>query len=306
MGDRWLIVNADDFGRTPGITEGILQAHREGIVTSTTVMVNLPGARAAVQRAREEAPRLGLGVHLNLTAGRPVLPPEQVSTLVDPSGRFHPIRDLLPRLPSLDLDQVEAELVAQIERFRSWGGEPTHLDSHHHLLYLSPTLFHVLLELAERYRLPIRYPWRTTADLDRLAEAHRVPARSLPSLIAACDALLHRSSVPAPDRCFLSFYGEGATLEHLLDLIAQVPVGVAELMCHPGRVDARLAAVSGYVQGRERELEILTHPRVRERWVAQGVRLTDFRALSPDVSAGSVHQGAGEGTSTRSAEGITS
>ena len=285
MGDRLLIVNGDDFGRTPGITEGVLQAHRNGIVTSTTVMVNLPGARAAVQRAREEAPRLGLGVHLNLTTGRPVLPPERVPTLVDPTGRFYPIRDLLPRLPSLDLDQVEAELVAQIERFRSWGEEPTHLDSHHHLLYLSPVLFRILLGLAERYCLPIRYPWRTTVDLDRLAEAHRVSARSLPSIIAACDVLLHRTGVRVPDRCFLSFYGEGVTLEHLLDLIEQVPEGIAELMCHPGRADAQLAAVSGYVQGRERELAILTHPRVRERLATQGVRLIDFRALASDHPA---------------------
>lgn len=285
MGDRWLIANGDDFGRTPGITEGILQAHRDGIVTSATVMVNVPGAESAVQRARKQAPHLGLGVHLNLTAGRPVLPPRQVPTLVDPAGRFYSIRDLLPRLPSLDLGQVEAELVAQIERFRSWTGAPTHLDCHHHLLYLSPSLFHILLGLAERYRLPIRYPWRTVGDLDRLAEAHRVPASSLPSIIAACDTLLRRSDVRAPDRCLLSFYGDGATPDHLLNLIDRMPEGITELMCHPGRVDARLAAVSGYVRGRERELAILTHPRVRERLAAQGVRLTDFRVLSSDRPA---------------------
>jgi predicted glycoside hydrolase/deacetylase ChbG (UPF0249 family) len=285
MRDRLLIVNGDDFGRTPGITEGILQAHHGGIVTSTTVMVNLPGAGAAVQRARREAPRLGVGVHLNLTAGRPVLPPKQVPTLVDPAGCFYPVRELIPRLHTLDPEQVEAELVAQIERFRSWGSGPTHLDCHHHLLYLAPVLFRILLDLADRYRLPIRYPWRTTGDLDRLAEAHRVPAKALPPIIAECDALLHQSGVRAPDRCILSFYGEGATLEHLLDLIEELPEGVAELMCHPGRVDARLAAVSGYVQERERELAILTHPRVRERLAARGVRLTDFRVFSPNHPA---------------------
>jgi len=284
---RFLIVNADDFGRTRGITQGILQAHREGIVTSTTVMVNFPEAEAAVQRAVATAPALGIGIHLTLTAGGPVLPPEQVPSLVDSRGRFPPIRRLIPRLSSLDLSEVEAELTAQIERFRSWGVRPTHLDSHHHLLYLSPDLFQLLVRLAQRYRLPIRYPWprRATApeELAHLAEAHRLPSDALPSLIAACNAILEDAGLPVPDRCILSFYDEGATLQHLLDLIAGLPEGISELMCHPGQADAELAAQSGYVLGRQRELTVLTHPRVLKALGPGGVRLTDFRVLAPDL-----------------------
>ncbi|HEC34862.1 MAG TPA: ChbG/HpnK family deacetylase, partial [Chloroflexi bacterium] len=154
-----LIVNADDFGRTDGVTEGILQAHLHGIVTSTTAMVNLPGAERAVRRATAEAPDLGVGVHLNLTAGRPLLPPDEVPSLLGPDGCFYPIHRLVPHLMDLSPDQVRAELTAQIERFRSWGREPTHLDSHHHVLYLAPHLFRLLVELADRYHLPIRNPW---------------------------------------------------------------------------------------------------------------------------------------------------
>jgi len=280
---RFLIVNADDFGRTAGVSEGILQAHRNGIVTSTTVMVNCPGAGEAVRRAAVEAPGLGVGIHLNLTAGRPLLPPGEVPSLVGPDGRFHPIRRLAPRLDGLDPDQVRAELTAQIERFRSWGREPTHLDCHHHVLYLAPRLFRVMVELAGRYRLPVRYPWPRRpverGELARLAEAHRIGPEDLPAVIAGCHDVLQAGRVPVPDRCILSFYGPGATLAHLLDLIAGLPTGVSELMCHPGLADADLRARSGYAGERERELAVLTDPRVREALEEGDVHLADFGHL---------------------------
>ncbi|MBN1179632.1 MAG: carbohydrate deacetylase [Anaerolineae bacterium] len=278
-----LIVNADDFGRTPGIDAGILRAHRQGIVTSTTAMVNLPGAAAGVRWVRVETPALGIGVHLNLTAGRPLLPAADVPTLVDETGHFYPIRALTPRLDDLDRAQVEAELTAQIERLRAWGTTPTHLDAHHHLLYLTPDLFRILLVLAERYALPIRYPWPCGAlpaqDLSALAEAHRVAPDALPQVIAACNALLEGSQVRAPERCVLTFYGAGATLGHLLDVIAGLPEGISEVMCHPGFVDAALQASSGYGEGRERELAILTDPALKEALREAGVQLVDFSAL---------------------------
>jgi predicted glycoside hydrolase/deacetylase ChbG (UPF0249 family) len=283
--NRFLIINADDFGRTPGVTEGILQTHQRGVVTSTTAMVNLPGAEAAVRRARAEAPEMGIGIHLNLTAGQPLLPPGDVSSLVGPDGRFHPVRRLVPRLKDLNLDQVRVELEAQIERFRSWGDEPTHLDSHHHVLYLSPHLFRVLVELAERYHLPIRYPWPREPtgrkDLARLAEAHRLSPEDLPAVIAGCHAILERSAVPTPDHCILSFYGPGATREHLLDLIVGLPEGVSELMCHPALPDVALRAQSGYAEERERELAVLTDPRVHKAIHASGIHLVPFSVLGP-------------------------
>ena len=84
---RMLIVNADDFNRSPGVSRGIVEAHEKGIVTSTTVMVNLPGLRASLDLLRGY-PRLGVGLHVNLTFGSPVVPAEQVPSLVDAEGRF--------------------------------------------------------------------------------------------------------------------------------------------------------------------------------------------------------------------------
>lgn len=281
---RLLIVNADDLGRSAGVTEGILRAHHRGIVTSATTMVNLPDAEAGVRRACCEAPCLGLGVHLNLTAGPPVLAPELVPTLVGSDGWFHPVRRVVQRLEDLDVGEVRAEMTAQIERFRSWRLEPTHLDCHHHALYLSPRLFRVLVELADQYGLPIRYPWprevRSPDEVALLAEAHRVAVADLPGIMASCQAILDTSGVPVPGRCILSFYGQRATREHLLDLVADVSPGVAELMCHPGVVDAGLRATSGYAEWRERELAVLTDPQVRTALEAAGVRLVSYLVLA--------------------------
>jgi predicted glycoside hydrolase/deacetylase ChbG (UPF0249 family) len=287
---RLLIVNADDLGRSRGVSEGILRAHRRGVVSSTTAMVNLPHAEAAVRRALVEAPGLGIGVHLNLTAGRPVLPAREVPTLVDASGRLYPIRQFVPRLAALDTAQVRAELGAQVERLRAWGCEPTHLDAHHHSLYLAPRLFRVLVELAEGQDLPIRYPWPRgmegwgaagpfRVDVEALAEAHRVAPEDLPEIIAGCDAILRASGLRAPERCILTFFGPTATLPHLLEVVAALPAGISELMCHPGVADDELRAGSGYALQREQELAVLTDRRVREALREAGVALASFAAL---------------------------
>src|SRR5512141_2434028 len=85
---KQLIINADDFGRTNGVSEGILRAHQDGIVTSSTAMMNMIGVTNDLSQAKTNAPNLGLGVHLTFTAGRPLLPPEWVSSLIDQHGAF--------------------------------------------------------------------------------------------------------------------------------------------------------------------------------------------------------------------------
>jgi predicted glycoside hydrolase/deacetylase ChbG (UPF0249 family) len=277
-----LIVNADDFGRTASLTQGIVAGHREGIVTSTSTMVNFAPAEAGVRTAIELTPNLGVGIHLNLTAGRPVLQPSQVPDLVRPDGSFYPIREAIPRIEVMGDEQILAEMQAQVEVFRSWGREPTHLDCHHHLLYLSPRLFEILVQIAQQYSLPIRYPWHQgepAADMDELARAHRIDPARLPAIMTACDEILDRSGLQTPDRCILSFYGPGATLENLLAVISGLPEGVSEMMCHPGLADRALREESTYAVEREQELEILCHPGVQAALKQASVTLVDFAAL---------------------------
>jgi chitin disaccharide deacetylase len=106
MSPRCLIINADDFGFTLGITDGIVEAFQEGILTSTSAMINMPNAPERIARARSQEPRLPVGLHLNITSGKPLLPPERVPTLIDSAGRFYPMMQLIERLPSISLSEL--------------------------------------------------------------------------------------------------------------------------------------------------------------------------------------------------------
>ncbi|MCH9650632.1 MAG: ChbG/HpnK family deacetylase [Deltaproteobacteria bacterium] len=246
-----LIINADDLGRTAGINSGIFQAHRQGVVTSATLMVNYPASPLAAAEL-PAVPGLGVGLHVALTGGVPTLPAEQVSSLVDEHGR-------LPAKPedfeALSASQVLAEVRAQLAKFQAMtGGLPTHLDGHHHCHRL-PEVFSALVTVAVEHKLPVRMV--------------------SPEMRQA----LERAGVPTTDSFENSFYGPGATLENLLALLDNLPAGVTEVMCHPARVDDELRGGSGYSEERERELEVLTHPQVRSQVAALGIPSIHFGDL---------------------------
>ncbi len=249
----FLIVNADDFNLTEGVTRGILEAHRRGIVTSTTVMVNLPGLERSRDLARE-ASRLGLGLHLNLTLGRPVLPPAKVASLVDGTGCF--IRDRHRVEEAGDLSAIREELAAQAERFEViFGYRPTHLDTHHHV-HRHPRVFDVVLDLAGALGIPLR---AFTPEM-----AGRIRKRHLPAADRAIGDV-------GPD----PFWQPASLLAFLQDL----PPGVTELMCHPGYADAALAA-SSYCMQREVELRALCEARVKDALTAAGVQCIAYGDLA--------------------------
>jgi len=254
---RILLVNADDLGRTAGINAGIFAAHAEGIVTSATLMVTFPAAaEAAAAWARH--PRLGIGLHLTLTGSRPLLPPERVPSLVDAEGRF-------PRRPEglggAAQAEVLAEARAQLGLFRELAGRlPTHLDSHHHAHRLPPVR-EALITLAREFRLPVR---KASPEVGRrLAEA----------------------GVPTTDTFLEAFFGEGARLDVLLDLVTRLGPGTSELMCHPGLADEELRRESTYADERERELTLLTAPAVGRAVADHGIRLAHFGDLASLVQS---------------------
>src|SRR4030095_3064505 len=134
-----LIINSDDYGRTPDISRGIRETHLHGVVTSTTCMMNIATTANDVVIALKETPKLGMGVHLVLTMGRPVSAPEAVPSIVDENGNFFKYGSLIENLPNLNMEDVKTEWRAQIEAFvKVAGRKPTHNDSHHHSSYFSP------------------------------------------------------------------------------------------------------------------------------------------------------------------------
>ncbi len=280
---KQLIVNADDYGRSAGIVEGILRAHREGIVTSTTAMVNMPDIEHALGRA-QECPNLGLGVHLTFSAWRPLLPPERVPTLVNGEGLFLHQTTIWERRESIDLDELRAEWTAQIERFQALTGrDPDHLDSHH-FIHLYPSFFGVYVELAAQFGFPMRTPFPPQEEWGELVSTipflEGVPLAAVRDMIERDKGLARRKAVPHPDLFIGRFFGtEALTLENLLSILEEVPAGVSEMMCHPGLVDEDLAA-STYAAPREKELALLCHRRVREKVEELDIELATFSVLS--------------------------
>ena len=249
---RFLVVNADDFGLTPGVSRGILAAHRRGIVTSTTAMVNL-AADPDLDAEAAGRPALGLGLHLNLTWGMPVSLPAAVPSLVDAEGRLS--RDPGAVAARARPDDVRREVAAQIEAFsRRFGRAPTHLDSHHHV-HREPEVAEVVVAAALGAGLPVRSPG---AGVRAAAERHGVRT---PDHFVGGDS-------PAP------FW----TAARLVATLAALAAGVTELMCHPGHYDAALAW-SRYGPEREAELAALCDPEVRATIERLDIRLVHFGTL---------------------------
>ncbi len=246
---RRLIVNADDFGLTPGVNAGILAAHRGGIVTSTTVLATADIDPDALAAARDSD--LGVGLHVNLTLGRPLT---RGRSLVDAEGRF--VRDARRASARADVKDVEREVAAQIERFETlFGRRPTHLDTHHHVGLLAPVR-EVVLAAAATLGVPVR-----SQD-----EASRARARSAD--LATPDHFFGESGPPA-------YWSLARTLAHLRAL----PPGVSEFMTHPGWFDDGLA-FSRYGRQRETEMVGLGTAASRGAAAALGIDLCHFGALS--------------------------
>jgi predicted glycoside hydrolase/deacetylase ChbG (UPF0249 family) len=270
-----LIINSDDYGRTPEVSRGIRESHLRGVVTSTTCMMNIPTTAADIAIALQETPRLGLGVHLVLTAEKPVLPRERVVTLTDEKGGFLKLAVLIERLGRLDIGEVKAEWTAQIEAFqRATGRKPTHLDSHHHSSYFSPDLFRAMLELARKYECGIRLPVVYGSD-----EMAGLPPQVIGPIREHAPALLKEFDPARPDAFYASFYDQLATKQELLRIIHEIPEGTFEIMCHPGYVDRTLVEATSYAGQRRSELDILTDPSIREAVKARGIRLISFAEL---------------------------
>src|SRR5215208_6153795 len=120
-----LIINSDDYGRTPNISRGIREAHLRGVVTSTTCMMNIPTTAEDVGVAVKETPKLGMGVHLVLTMGKPISAPETVPSIVDPNGNHLKYDPFIANIPNLSMDEVKMEWCKQIEAFiRAAGKKP--------------------------------------------------------------------------------------------------------------------------------------------------------------------------------------
>lgn len=267
-----LIVNADDFGLTRGVNQGIVEAFTGGIVCSTTLMANAPAFDHAAALAREYE-NLDVGCHLMLVQGE---------ALALPGGKLpDSVPQLLARLASsLSIDLVEAEFTAQITKLRDAGIEPTHLDTHKHT-HLAPPVLEALLRVARRFEIPwVRRPFDLPLTAARGAGdwRHRAMHYGLKPLQASFARSIEKHNCRATDY-FAGFQMTGAfEAEQSIALIRDLPEGLTEFMCHPGLVTDDLRRLPTRLrESREQELRALTDPLVREAVEDGGIKLLTFR-----------------------------
>jgi predicted glycoside hydrolase/deacetylase ChbG (UPF0249 family) len=257
---KLLVVNADDFGFTRDVNAGIVEAHRTGILTATTLMANGDAFDDAVRLARE-IPSLDIGCHLVLV-GAPGFP------LTIPQ---------LVRAVALGRIRIYDELMKQVRRIVDAGLSPTHLDTHKHT-HLLPPVLEAVARISEEFRIPwVRRPFDFPLQPGGVGWKNRL-MRLMSGRFGSALARHHCRSTD----WFAGFRLTGRYRSgDLAELIRALPEGVTEFMCHPGRCGDELrSARTRLKESREEELRALTSPEVRAALAGAGVKLCSFRELS--------------------------
>ena len=246
-------MTADDLGLSAGVTRGILEAHRRGVVRSTSLLVTFPGAQEAAALARGE-PDLEVGLHFDLVGGNPASDPAAVPSLCDVDGRFYPLSVFAKRLVTgrVRAAELAAELRAQAARARSWGVPALAWDSHRHVHLMPPVAVvvgHVARDLGVRRVRRARAPRlgsQKTASLHAASLISDLALRGISGPSWYVDLTSQRPRLDAAGVALLAAYG-----------------GTGEISAHPGYVDDELRQRDVLQTERADDLAILTDPLLR-------------------------------------------
>ena len=250
---KHIIINADDFHISAGVSRAIRRAACLGVISSTSAFVN--GAAQRYHHDAERAAALGIGLHFNITFGRPLAPRSQIKTLITRAGKFKSIyQHLWSHTAS---EEVRIELEAQLARFHEiFGKWPTHIDSHHHVHYFK-AVYRAFIDIAKKYNLPVRKRYL------RWSKRHE------------------DCGIVAPDYAFFQFRPQAAwTQRKLINALGTLRPGVSEFIVHPGFSDSYLGRKSSFNIQREQEYNALCSEAFRTALRKAGVSLINFADLS--------------------------
>jgi hopanoid biosynthesis associated protein HpnK len=285
---RRLIVNGDDLGLTAGVNRGVFDAYDRGILTSASLFANAPATVDAIYRARAR-PSIGIGVHLTLVDGKPTLPPERVSSLVDRDGRFRRSWKsfvLAWLRGAVALADVELELTAQIERIRAEGIRITHLDAHKHV-HLIPSIFEIVVRLARRFNIPaVRVPCERWSRL-QFDDPHyrRARRQAFSNLVTVPWAMQAYRTATAAGMVVPQFVGRVhtglMTPGWLQATLRSLRPGVTELMVHPGYADDALRRTpTRLLESRAQEVDLLCCAAIHETIEREAIQLVSHDPAS--------------------------
>jgi len=273
-----VIINADDFGITEGVNKAIFELAEAGMITSTSVMSNMPGYKSIVHIKD----KIGIGVHFNLTVGRPITDPNKIPALVDSKGLFFDLSQLLKktRRRESSKQEVEIEFDAQIRHLLDIDITPDHIDSHESLLKY-PFFMEIIKKVARKYRIPaVRTYIQRKFDYSRLLS----PRKILISLYLAfqkmgwkSDGFYTADKYDSLIKCGLDY---DAALRKLHDIFQHLPPGILEIGVHPGYLDGNHILLGGYISEREIELQALSSGYFKQLLKKSEAKLISFKDIS--------------------------
>lgn len=279
---KQIILNADDFGRHELINRAIEKGAADGVLRSATLM---PGGAAfddAVALARH-TPALGVGIHLTLVNGNPVLPPAEIPSLVTQEGVFaddHTAFAVRLLRGKVNPEEVRAELAAQLRRVEAAGIHPTHADSHQHM-HVLPGIIDIVLDLCKEARLPaMRAPRAPLFVGDFGGVGQLIGRMGLAVLARRAAAKAKRRGIRVPDHFAGIVAGEAVDTATLTRIAANLRDGTTEVMLHPGTDNAVLIRASFWEHDFEAELAAVCAPAVQDALAASGAAIESFRALA--------------------------
>lgn len=276
----YLIINADDFGFSQGVNAAIIQAHEEGILTSTSLMVSGDAAQEAIALAKNH-PQLAVGLHLVLVCGKSVLPPSQIPHLVDSQGNFSndpTLAGLSYQFNQATRAELRLEIYAQLAKFRDSGLNLAHVDGHLHL-HVHPVVLNILTELAPEFNIKfIRLP------SEELSKNLKIDQRNLFTKIIWSlvfgqlrrygEGLLKAHHIKFADRVYGLLQTGDMSEKYLLDLIPQIEAELVEIYSHPALVNTETN------NGGEVELAALLSQQVRELLIVKGFELSNYEKVT--------------------------
>ena len=285
---RRLIVNADDFGLTPGVNRAIAEAHERGIVTSATLMANSGSFDEAVRLAKASAD-WSIGCHVVLLDGAPLLDPVRLDSLVR-RKQNNSFRDGIAGFAVraltgwIDADQVQAEVTAQIRKLQAAGIEVSHVDTHKHTHMFPAALAGVLRAARTCGIRAIRNPFEVIAanyvKVQRGMWKRYRQVKTLNGLAGLFRRAVAKAGLSTPDGT-LGIVATGHLNPEIFHAIAEnMPEGTWEFVCHPGYMDDELGMVRTRLrESREQELAVLTSPQARQALESRGIELISYKQL---------------------------
>ena len=275
----YLIINADDFGFSQGVNAAIIQAHEEGVLTCTSLMVSGDAAQEAIALAKDH-PHLAVGLHLVLVCGKSVLPPSQIPHLVDSQGNFssNPTQaGLNYQFNQATRAELRLEIYAQLAKFRDSGLNLSHVDGHLHL-HVHPVILNILTEFAAEFQIKfIRLP------SEELTKNLKIDQRNLLTKIVWSivfgqlrrygEGLLKANNIKFADRVYGLLQTGDMSEKYLLDLIPQIEAELVEIYSHPALVNTETN------NGGEVELAALLSQEVRQLLTVKDFKLSNYNQL---------------------------